>query len=44
LVKGDTKGKYQAKLKVRGGFIFPGGKIISKVKLEKKKACCIILM
>ena len=31
LVKGDTKGKYQAKLKVRGGAIIPVGKIIQNV-------------
>ena len=31
LVKGDTKGKYQAKLKVRGGSIIPVGKIIQNV-------------
>lgn len=31
LVKGDTKGKYQAKLKVRGGAIVPIGKIIQNV-------------
>lgn len=32
LVKGDTKGKYQAKLKVRGGSIIPVGKIIQNVR------------
>ena len=31
LIKGDTKGKYQAKLKVRGGAIVPVGKVIQNV-------------
>lgn len=31
LIKGDTKGKYQAKLKVRGGAIIPVGKVIQNV-------------
>lgn len=31
LIKGDTKGKYQAKLKVRGGAIVPIGKTIQNV-------------
>ncbi|MDE6152573.1 MAG: DUF5110 domain-containing protein [Muribaculaceae bacterium] len=31
LVKGDTKGKYQAELKVRGGSIIPAGKVVQNL-------------
>lgn len=31
LIKGDTKGKYQSTLKVRGGAIIPVGKVIQNV-------------
>lgn len=31
MIKGDIKGKYQAKLKVRGGAIVPVGKVIENV-------------
>ena len=41
LVKGDTKGKYQAKLKVRGGSIIPVGKIIQNVNENSIDFSCL---